>query len=95
MGSQPTTRRYCVPAKNWQFDMFSKIVVKGEGQAPLYRFLTAPESNPSFGGEVKWNFTKFLIGRDGQIVTRFEPKITPTSEEMTRAIDAELAKQAG
>jgi len=74
-----------------KFDMFSKISVTGENQAPLYRYLTSKATNPGFGGEVKWNFEKFLVGRDGAIVGRFSSKVEPTSDEMKKAIEAALA----
>ncbi|MGC4005319.1 MAG: hypothetical protein QM811_20230 [Pirellulales bacterium] len=45
------------------------------------------------GGEVKWNFTKFLIGRDGKIVERFEPKVAPEDKELVTAVETELAKK--
>jgi glutathione peroxidase len=73
--------------------MLSKVVVQGKGICPLYEHLTSKTTNPKFGGPIKWNFTKFLIGRDGQIVARFEPGVKPESAEMTKAIEAELAKK--
>jgi glutathione peroxidase len=62
--------------------MFSKIDVKGDNQTALYKYLTAEK-----GGEIKWNFTKFLIGRDGTILARFEPAVKPDSPEVTAAIE--------
>jgi glutathione peroxidase len=70
--------------------MLSKVIVKGEGMCPLYEYLTGKDTNPKFAGEIKWNFTKFLIGRNGQIVNRFEPKVTP--KEIDPAVAAELKK---
>ena len=72
--------------------MMSKVVVKGEGQAPLYKYLTSKETDPKFGGPIKWNFTKFLIARDGTIVARYEPGVKPESEQVTKAIETELKK---
>jgi glutathione peroxidase len=69
--------------------MFSKIAVKGDQKVPLYKYLT--EHAPTTG-EIKWNFEKFLIGKDGKIVNRFLSKIEPTSDEITKAVEAELAK---
>src|SRR5262249_4782635 len=68
------------------FPMFSKIVVKGEGIAPLYENLTSKETDPNFAGDIKWNFEKFLIGRDGKVVNRFAPKLNPESPEVVDAI---------
>jgi glutathione peroxidase len=67
--------------------MFSKIVVKGSGQAPLYKYLT---SHPKFRGEVGWNFEKFLVGRNGEVIGRFKSEIEPLSREMTGAIETAL-----
>lgn len=74
---------------NVTFDMFSKISVKGNDIHPLYRFLTE-ESN--FPGSVKWNFQKYLISRDGFVVAKFSPSTSPSSKELTDAIEAQLAR---
>jgi glutathione peroxidase len=73
--------------------MFAKVVVQGKGICPLYQHLTSKETNPKCGGPITWNFEKFLIGRNGQIVARFAPDVEPTSEEVVKAIEAELAKK--
>jgi len=72
--------------------MFSKIVVKGEGQEPLYKYLTS-KSKPA--GDVSWNFEKFLIDRDGKIVGRFSPRVKPDAPEVVKAIEKELKKGNG
>ena len=71
------------------FPLFSKIDVNGPTRHPLYVALAGKDS--PFPGDIKWNFSKFLIGRDGKILKRFEPGVTPESAEMTGAIDAALA----
>jgi glutathione peroxidase len=68
--------------------MFSKIVVKGSDQAPLYKYLTG---HPKFRGEVDWNFEKFLVGRNGEVIARFKSDIEPDSREMVNAIEGALA----
>ncbi len=73
--------------------MLSKVVVKGAGICPLYKYLTSKETDPKFGGDIKWNFTKFLVARDGTVVNRFEPAVKPESPEMIKAIEAELKKK--
>ena len=65
--------------------MYSKISVKGDDQAPLYQYLT--RANPTHAGDIKWNFTKFLVDRKGNVVARFEPNVTPDSSEVTAAIE--------
>ena len=67
--------------------MYAKISVLGADKAPLYQYLTA-----AMGGDIQWNFTKFLIGRDGKIVARFEPAVTPESDEVRVAIEKALGK---
>jgi glutathione peroxidase len=62
--------------------------VKGAGQAPLYKYLT---THPKFPGQVDWNFEKFLIGRNGEVIGRFKSEVEPTSSQMTGAIEAALA----
>jgi glutathione peroxidase len=70
--------------------MYSKVSVKGDDKTPLYRFLTDPKFNPATGGEIKWNFTKFLVDRNGKAIARFEPAITPESVDVAGAIEKAL-----
>jgi glutathione peroxidase len=72
------------------FPMFAKISLAGEHMSPLYQFLTDKQANPNTGGSVRWNFTKFLADRDGKIVQRFEPNVTPDSPELAAAIEKAL-----
>ena len=72
------------------FPLFEKLHVKGPEQHPLYALLTGPGA--AFPGDIKWNFGKFLVSREGKILARFEPKTTPDSPEVTKAIEAALAK---
>jgi glutathione peroxidase len=72
--------------------MFSKISVKGSDQAPLYRFLTDKSANPKTGGEIQWNFTKFLVDRTGKVIQRFEPAVEPESKELVSAVESTLKK---
>jgi len=91
-GSNEEIAEFCKAKYSVDFPMFSKIVVKGEGIAPLYTHLTSADTNPKFAGPISWNFEKFLIGRNGQVVARFNPKLNPESPEVISAIEAELAK---
>jgi glutathione peroxidase len=94
MGQEPGTdqeiQQFCKAKYDVTFPMFSKISVKGDDQAPLYKFLTDKATNPSAGGDIKWNFTKFLIGRDGKVAARFEPAVKPDSPEVIQAIESAL-----
>jgi glutathione peroxidase len=92
-GSNDDIAKFCQANYGVKFEMLAKVPVKGDGQVPLYKFLTSKDTNPRFGGPIKWNFTKFLIGRKGDIVARFEPSVKPESKEVTGAIETELAKK--
>jgi len=91
-GTNEEIKKFCSNKYNVTFPMMSKISVKGDDQAPLYGFLTDKASNPQFGGDIKWNFTKFLFDRSGKPVARFEPATKPDSAEVTAAIEAALGK---
>src|SRR5271155_1983840 len=90
-GTIQEIKTFCSSKYNVTFPMMSKISVKGSDEAPLYQFLTDKTANPKTGGEIQWNFTKFLIGPDGQVLSRFEPKVTPDSPEVTSAIEKALS----
>ncbi len=102
-GQEPGTNAeiadFCETRFNIKFPMFEKIVVKGEGQHPLYAALTkavpvaegAGDRAPP-DGSVMWNFEKFLIAKDGHVARRFSPTIKPEDPVLVEAIEAELAK---
>jgi len=70
--------------------MFAKISVKGEQQAPLYKFLTEYPDD-SIRGDVQWNFQKYLVDADGKVIARFGPRVEPESKELIAAVEAALA----
>jgi glutathione peroxidase len=70
--------------------MMAKVSVVGEDKTPLYVFLTDKSVNPQIGGEIKWNFTKFLFDRNGKPLERFEPAVTPDSAQVTAAVESAL-----
>jgi glutathione peroxidase len=84
-GTNEEIQTFCKRTYGVSFPMMSKVSVKGEDQAPLYRYLTAQT-----GGDIKWNFTKFLVGGDGAILARFEPKVKPDSPEVAAAVEKAL-----
>ena len=92
-GTEAEIKEFCTSKYKVTFPMFAKISVKGEDQDPLYAYLTNKETNPQFGGDVKWNFSKFLIDRKGHIVARFESKVKPDSPEVAQAIEKYLAEK--
>ena len=89
-GTNEEIQTFCSRTYNVTFPMMSKISVKGDDQAPLYHFLTGGAANPAVAGDIKWNFTKFLVDRNGKVGQRFEPAVTPDSKEMTGAIEERL-----
>jgi glutathione peroxidase len=89
-GSNEEIKTFCSRTYNVTFPLYSKISVKGDDKAPLYQYLTDKATNPEFGGEIKWNFTKFLVGRDGTIVARFEPTVKPDAPNVLAAIEKAL-----
>jgi glutathione peroxidase len=88
-GSNQEIKVFCSTKYNVTFPLFDKIDVNGDKRHPLYVELAGKES--PFPGDIKWNFGKFLIGRDGKILKRFEPKTTPDDSEVIAAIEEALA----
>jgi glutathione peroxidase len=84
-GTNEEIKTFCSRTYNVTFPIMSKVSVKGSDITPLYQFLTTNN-----GGDVKWNFTKFLVGKDGKPVQRFEPGVTPDSPELAQAIEKAL-----
>jgi len=89
-GSDEEIGAFCRSKFGVTFPMFSKISVKGADKAPLYQFLTDSKANPKTGGEIQWNFTKFLVDRNGKVIRRFEPEVEPDSKEIEAAVEAAL-----
>jgi glutathione peroxidase len=96
-GQEPGTdveiAEFCKSTFGVKFDMLSKVAVDGDKICPLYKFLTNKETNPQSSGPIKWNFTKFLINRKGEIVARFEPAVKPDAKEVLEKIEASLKAQ--
>ncbi|WP_425485740.1 glutathione peroxidase [Limisphaera ngatamarikiensis] len=88
-GSNEEIKAFCTSRYEVSFPMFAKIEVNGPGRHPLYQWLAGPES--PFAGDIKWNFTKFLVGRDGRILRRFESRVRPDSPELVQAVEEALA----
>ena len=91
-GTNEEIKKFCSNKYNVSFPMMSKVSVLGDDETPLYQFLTSKSANPQIGGDIKWNFTKFLFDRNGNPVARFEPAVKPDSPEVTAAIEATLGK---
>jgi glutathione peroxidase len=91
-GTDEEIKKFCSNKYNVSFPMMSKVSVLGDDKTPLYQFLTDKSTNPTVGGDIKWNFTKFLFDRNGNPVARFEPAVKPDSPEVTAAIESTLSK---
>jgi glutathione peroxidase len=90
-GSDAEIGAFCKSKFGVTFPMFGKISVAGKDKAPLYQFLTDKTANPKTGGEIPWNFTKYLVDRNGKVLARFDPPVEPGSKELTSAIERALA----
>ncbi len=91
-GSNAEIKTFCETKYNVTFPVFSKIVVKGDGMDPVYQYLTEKGTDPKFAGDIKWNFTKFLVNRKGEVIARFEPTTKPESEAVIAAVEKALAE---
>jgi len=89
-GTSEEIAEFCSATYGVTFPMFEKIEVNGPGRHPIYDLLTAvPDANGE-GGDIQWNFEKFLIRPDGTVAERFRPRTTPDSAEVLVAIEANL-----
>ena len=93
-GTAAQIRQFCSVNYGVTFDMFARIEVNGAGAAPLYQRLTSRDTKPIGAGPITWNFEKFVVGRDGQVVARFAPRTRPDHPVLVATLEAELAKQA-
>jgi glutathione peroxidase len=89
-GTNAEIESFCTLNYHVTFPMFAKLSVKGSDKAPLYRFLTDKQVNPSTGGGIRWNFTKFLVGRNGKVIARFGSSVPPDAPELLAAIEKSL-----
>jgi len=89
-GTEADIKEFCRLTYGVSFPMFSKISVTGSDQHPLYTMLTSKQSNPEHGGDITWNFNKFLLDRNGNVVGRFATKELPESEAVAAAIEKHL-----
>ncbi|MHC4758321.1 MAG: CIA30 family protein [Planctomycetota bacterium] len=89
-GTNEQIKAFCTSKFNVTFPMFAKISVKGGDIDPLYAYLTDEEANKPYGGAIKWNFNKFLIGKDGKTVGRFGSDTEPTDAELVSEVEKAL-----
>ncbi|MGD0579674.1 MAG: glutathione peroxidase [Bryobacteraceae bacterium] len=86
-GTNEEIKSFCTSKYHVTFPMFAKVSVKGSCKTPLYQFLTDKQVNPSTGGEIRWNFTKFLVDRTGKVIARFGPSVTPDAPELISSVE--------
>jgi glutathione peroxidase len=86
-GTEREIKTFCSTRYDVTFPLFSKITVKGPSKHPLYAFLT--QAPPP--GEVRWNFAKFLVGKDGNVIARYDSKVTPQDPALLAQIEKALA----
>jgi glutathione peroxidase len=91
-GSSAEIAKFCSSKFNVTFDMFAKTAVKGKNQNPLYAQLCSRDLKPKGAGDVKWNFEKFVVGKDGIPVARFPSRVAPDDKVLLKVVQAELAK---
>lgn len=91
-GTDSEIKEFCSSKYDVSFPMFSKIDVNGGEAAPIYKFLTSQDTKPAGKGDISWNFEKFLIDRDGQLVGRYSPRTRPSDADLVKAVESELGK---
>jgi glutathione peroxidase len=89
-GSADEIQTFCSTTYGVTFPLFEKIDVNGEGRHPLYAELTETADAEGSAGDVQWNFEKFLVGADGEVLARFRPRTEPEDEAVVKAIEAAL-----
>jgi len=89
-GTENEIKTFCETKFGVNFPMFSKVDVNGPGRDPLYAFLTAENTAPDGPGDIRWNFAKFLVDKQGKVIARFAPTTAPVSEEIVGALEKAL-----
>jgi glutathione peroxidase len=85
-GTNQEIKKFCSTKYSVTFPIYGKVSVKGDDETPLYQYLTK-QADPTHTGDIKWNFTKFLVDRNGNVAQRFEPAVTPESKEVVTAVE--------
>lgn len=91
-GSDSQIKDFCTTKYDVTFPIFSKVKVKGDGMCDLYQYLTAADAGHKFGGDISWNFNKFLVNRKGELIGRFDTRIAPDKDQVIGAIEKALAE---
>lgn len=91
-GSEQEIKKFCDKTYGVTFDLFGKVRIQGKDAHPFFKHLMEKETNPNHAGPVRWNFEKFLIGRDGTVIARFASDVEPDSEEFLKALKTALGQ---
>ena len=89
-GTNKEIREFCTTKYNVTFDLLDKVDVNGDNAAPLYKFLTSQKTEPVGSGDISWNFEKFLLDRQGNVIARFSPRVAPSDKSVVDAIEKAL-----
>lgn len=92
-GTSKQIAQFCSTEYGVTFDMFEKVDVNDKDACELYQYLTSQETKPKGKGKVRWNFEKFLIGKDGKVVARFGSSTSPDSKDLVKLIEEQLASK--
>ena len=92
-GTNKEIKQFCKTKFDVTFDLFAKVSVKGDDKCDLYKHLTDTSKNGEFGGEIKWNFQKFLVDRTGRVVARFKPSENPMADKIVQFVERLLKDQ--
>jgi glutathione peroxidase len=90
-GTEEEIRKFCQSKYDISFPLFAKISVNGDARNELYQRLTGIDTKPVGAGDISWNFEKFLINRNGEVVGRFAPRTTPNDKSLVAALEEALA----
>jgi len=90
-GSASEIATFCSTNYGVSFPMTEKVDVNGPGRHPLYEMLTPVKDAEGHSGDIRWNFEKFLVGKNGEVIARFSPMISPDDETLRSAIRAALS----
>jgi glutathione peroxidase len=90
-GSESEIQEFCTKNYGVTFDMFAKIDVNGDNASELYKYLTKLDTQPKGAGDISWNFEKFILDREGNVIARFEPRTRPDDEKVMNVLAKALA----
>jgi glutathione peroxidase len=93
-GANSEIKEFCKTKFDVSFPIFAKVSVKGDDICDLYKYLTAADRGHRHGGEIRWNFNKFLIDRRGRVIDRFEPPVKPDDPKLIKAVERALKRKA-